>query len=119
MGKVLTFLLLWLLPQLRTGRSKAVPVVASGPTAVAGSGGAERVSPDRVCHPDPAHAAGQAEPPGRGEAQLWDSGGYRLGPEVTPVQQVRKPTLPALVGLSCPGRGVTLKQAFDLGHIGF
>lgn len=75
-------------------------MVAPGPAAVAGSGGAERVSPDGVRHPDPAHAAGQAEPPGRGEAQLWDSGGHRLGPEVTSVQQVRKPTLPALVSLS-------------------
>lgn len=89
MGKSLVSFAL-ALPQLRAGRSKTVSVVASSPAAVAGSDGAERLGPDRVHHPDPAHAAEQAEPYGRGEAQLWDPGGYWLGPEIALVQQVRR-----------------------------
>lgn len=64
--------------------------MASNPAVVSDSVGAERLSPDRVNHPDPAPAAEQAEPYGRGEAQLWDSGGNWVGPEITFVQQVRK-----------------------------
>lgn len=60
------------------------------PAAVSGPAGAERVSPDRISHPDPAPAAEQAEPHGRGEAQLGNFGGNWVGPEIPLVQQVRK-----------------------------
>lgn len=86
-------------PQLCTGGGKAASVVASGPAAVSGSAGAGRLGADGVRHPDPAHATGQAEPHGRGEAQLWDSGGNWVGPEITTVQQVRTPALFFSVGL--------------------
>lgn len=60
-------------------------MVAPSPAAVPDSDGAERLGPDRIGHSNPAPAAEQAEPVGRGEAQLRDPGGDWLWPEVAPV----------------------------------
>lgn len=73
----------WASPQLCARRSKAVSVVAPGPAAIPDPDGAGRLGLDGIRRANSAHASEQAEPAGRGEAQLRHSRGHWPGPEVT------------------------------------